>query len=460
MILYLEQLARTSCMMAGLSLLYVAAGKFLSEKYAAGDLYLIGKLLLLGFLIPFRLRITLPDWFGRRQVSDFGKISVWQEISENTKLVYISEKNVFSLPGGISWMQLLFFLWMAGAAVTLIWQVGTYLRFRTSVMRRSEAVTDRQTLAIFHTCREQMGISEAPSLRKCAFLSSPMLIGLRKPVIFLTGDSVSAEELRLLLRHELTHLKRKDLWYQWGMLFAVSIHWFQPAVYLFSGSFRLFGEVSCDERAAADLSEEERYGYSRMLIRMAGRAGKQNSLLTSFLNGGRNAMKRRLDAIWNRKKRGGILLFSFWILAVTGAGTVITSYAAESGYETDFSLGYVDNGIKSSEEIADEMEKAFSEVFSNEFREADFPGMIITYDEDGIPIVTDPNVIQKRGVTAVGKYEKNGFYSSSDCTSSNLLFYILKGQEVEVLDSSYTTTAAKVKYAGKTGYMKKSELKF
>lgn len=106
------------------------------------------------------------------------------------------------------------------------------------------------------------------------------------------------------------------------------------------------------------------------------------------------------------------------------------------------------------------MAEAFSEVFDNEFHEEDFPGMIITYDEDGIPIVTDPNVPDYRAVFATGRYEKNGFYSSSDCDSESLVFYILKGQKVEVTDSAYSTKVAKVKYAGATGYMKKGELKF
>ena len=58
------------------------------------------------------------------------------------------------------------------------------------------------------------------------------------------------------------------------------------------------------------------------------------------------------------------------------------------------------------------MTEAFSEVFGNEFDKNNFPGMIITYDESGVPIVTDPDAPQKSAVYAGGKYEINGFYSS------------------------------------------------
>lgn len=115
--------------------------------------------------------------------------------------------------------------------------------------------------------------------------------------------------------------------------------------------------------------------------------------------------------------------------------------------------------IITSEEIDGRMRISFSEKFKSEFDETDFPGMTITYTEDGVPIVYDPNErTERQGVFAVGRYSKNGFYTDSACT--NLLFYVLKDAEVEVIDSAATTTVAKVKYANSTGYMKKAELKF
>ena len=52
-------------------------------------------------------------------------------------------------------------------------------------------------------------------------------------------------------------------------------------------------------------------------------------------------------------------------------------------------------GIKTNEDIDREMTEAFSEVFGNEFDKNNFPGMIITYDESGVPIVTDPDEHRK-----------------------------------------------------------------
>lgn len=149
-------------------------------------------------------------------------------------------------------------------------------------------------------------------------------------------------------------------------------------------------------------------------------------------------------------------MFAICFLSVFCAG-MIFAVTDNERRAADTANTYI---IKTEEDIDREIMEAFSEVFSNEFNENNYQGMIITYDDSGIPIVTDPDEPQKRAVYAGAKYEINGFYSSSDCSDSNLVFYVLMGHPIEVLDSSSSTAVAKVKYAGAGGYMKKSELKF
>jgi beta-lactamase regulating signal transducer with metallopeptidase domain len=40
------------------------------------------------------------------------------------------------------------------------------------------------------------------------------------------------DELRFILMHELVHCKRKDLYYKFLILIAISMHWFNPIAYL------------------------------------------------------------------------------------------------------------------------------------------------------------------------------------------------------------------------------------
>ena len=61
-----------------------------------------------------------------------------------------------------------------------------------------------------------LGLPPYLQIRKCACISSPMLIQLLKPAILLTDAQMAREDLLLVLRHEMIHLKRKDLLVQMG----------------------------------------------------------------------------------------------------------------------------------------------------------------------------------------------------------------------------------------------------
>lgn len=464
MIMFMNQLFHTSCMMAVIAAVYIVAEALANGKYFAGDFYCVGKMILLGFIIPFRPRITVSLPAGPASILYFEGTGSLQNILTNlVEKPGADEAAFIPVPAvAVSPEKIIIFVWVLGFSVVLFHHVMKYLSFKRMVERWSEDITDVQILEAFGETKEQLGITSCLQIKKCSCISSPMLIQLLKPVILLTDTQMDREDLMLVLQHEMIHLKRKDLWYRWGLLLAAAINWFNPAIYLFSKSFTSFCELSCDELVTESMPEAGRYRYSMILLNLAGSKEKSNTLFSSFSYGGKRYMKNRLFSIMNTaKKRWVPAMFAICFLSVFCAGMVFAAPVNERG-TADIPAERTGNTyiVKTDEEIDREMKAAFSEVFGNEFDENNFPGMIITYDESGVPIVTAPDIPQKSAVYAGGRYEVNGFYSSSDCSDSSLVFYVVKGHPIEVLDSSSSTTAAKVKYAGAGGYMKKEELRF
>ena len=464
MIEFMNQLFHISCIMAVIAAVYILAGALASGKYFAGDFYCAGKMILIGFIIPFRPRIKIFFPMGSTSIlcsEGTGSLqNVFAALAEKTG----GDGTVFipAPAAAVSPVMIVFFIWLFGFFVVLFYHVMKYVSFKRMVERWSGDIADARILEAFREIKNQLGITSYLQIRKCACISSPMLIQLLKPAILLTDAQMAREDLLLVLRHEMIHLKRKDLWYRWALLLAVAINWFNPTVYAFSRAFTCFCELSCDELVTENMPEAGRYRYSMIIIHLAGCKAKSNTLFSSFSCGGKKYMKNRLFSIMSTgKKRLGTAVFAICFLSIFCAGMVFAAPGNERG-TVDIPAERTVNayGIKTNEDIDREMTEAFSEVFGNEFDKNNFPGMIITYDESGVPIVTDPDDPQKSAVYAGGKYEINGFYSSSDCSDSSLVFYVLKGRPVEVLDSSSSTTAAKVKYAGSGGYMKKDELKF
>lgn len=94
---------------------------------------------------------------------------------------------------------------------------------------------------------------------------TPMLMRLLKAQIVLPRSDYSAEELRLILRHELFHFKRKDVFYQLITLIFVSLHWFNPAVHIMAKATEADCETSCDEKPSREKAMTRRYFTDKCL---------------------------------------------------------------------------------------------------------------------------------------------------------------------------------------------------
>ncbi len=85
-----------------------------------------------------------------------------------------------------------------------------------------------------------------------------MLIDFINPIIFLFTADFSKEELLFLFKHELIHLKRKDLWYKNLAIIMTSINWFNSVVWIISKVIDLQCEISCDAEVVRNSDDGER----------------------------------------------------------------------------------------------------------------------------------------------------------------------------------------------------------
>lgn len=81
-----------------------------------------------------------------------------------------------------------------------------------TVRRWSDPVTDAKVQGILDSVRSELGIKKHIGLCVCESVTSPMFIGFIQPVILLPRVKLSDDEVYLILKHELIHLKRHDLW--------------------------------------------------------------------------------------------------------------------------------------------------------------------------------------------------------------------------------------------------------
>lgn len=84
-----------------------------------------------------------------------------------------------------------------------------------------------------------------------------------------------------IIRHELTHYKRKDFIWMLIQMICVCVHWFNPLVWYAAFLFRRDNECACDAVAVEDFTSEERILYGRLLLNTAAAKYNLSDVLTT-----------------------------------------------------------------------------------------------------------------------------------------------------------------------------------
>ena len=156
------------------------------------------------------------------------------------------------------------------------------------------------------------------ALRESRAVGSPLTLGLFRPVILLPAGwrDWSAEQLRLVLAHELAHVRRRDFLAGLVAELAVCLCWFHPLVRWLAGRLRLEQEYAADARAASAAGDA--MTYVRCLARLALEQGAGRGSPAPALWRRRPEILRRIDML--RRNRDGLSLRLGWGTAWRGGG--------------------------------------------------------------------------------------------------------------------------------------------
>jgi len=188
--------------------------------------------------------------------------------------------------------QALLATWAFGFFLLVGWGLLNYIRFARSVMRFERAPD--KWIGEWHELLAAHGIGGPISLlvsRDCGPALCLVPAGYRLVVPKSLWESLSHSERLAILRHELAHYERRDLFKSLFSRLVVALHWFNLAAWWARREFEAAGEWACDDRAARGFGQIE---LARTLMQVAGIHFPSVPLCDAVGSGGLYARIRRL----------------------------------------------------------------------------------------------------------------------------------------------------------------------
>ena len=217
---------------------------------------------------------------------------------------------------------ILFYGYLAGAAAFLLCQGVSYVRFCRTVRRWRSGVTRGDYRALLQDTARSLNVT-APEMFVCEAISTPAVTGVLHPQLLLPHEHYDSSDLRYILRHELCHLKRRDMLLKLVLLAANAMHWFNPVVYLMLRQADEDIELSCDSAATDGLDRAERAAYSRTLL-AAVQSHVRALPATTCFGGTVERLKRRITNVLGAQKKRGLGVVALVLALTLTAGCAVS----------------------------------------------------------------------------------------------------------------------------------------
>lgn len=216
---------------------------------------------------------------------------------------------------------LLFYGYLAGAAAFLLYLGVSYALFRRTVRRWKRDVSRADYAFLLCDTARELGVKE-PQMLVCEAITTPAVTGFFRPTLLLPHERYDLNDLRYILRHELCHLKRRDMLLKFVLLLANTMHWFDPMVYLMLRQADEDIELACDSAATDDLDRAERAAYSRTLL-AAVQSNVRALPATTCFGSTVERLKRRITNVLGAQKKRGLGIVALVLALTLTAGCAV-----------------------------------------------------------------------------------------------------------------------------------------
>lgn len=286
-------------------------------------IYLMLKIVLVVYAVPVLVFIYLAvtDNLSYKVVEFPG--------DDGLRAIYVQRYGIEQLQSGYLIVRVLFGVWISGAIISFCHSFIQGKMMLKKLIGDAEKVITEKTRIFVKKLGKELNIKRIPDLYKSSHINAPFLTGIAKPAIIFPDRQFSEEEWAMLLRHELTHLKAKDLLFKAFVGLVQNMYWFNPVVYFYKKTFFNCCEYACDKSVTKLFDLKQRSIYARLIVCLSA-AKPEYKQAAALADANYKVIERRVREIMRVPKKGRSVLLIGMLAAFVILSPMVT-YAAATG---------------------------------------------------------------------------------------------------------------------------------
>lgn len=316
------------------SAVYLGIEKWIYRYTSARFANYLNIVVLMTFFVPFYQLFSLFDHST--------------EMFTQYKLIVYTQptgfkKEMFDLITETSLISILVNIWFAGIIVYVVTHIGLYVKWMNDIRRNSFEIPNPKWLDSFQEFSDLKGNNSSVILTSSDLVSQPCTTGIWKKYIIIPScivDKLNKGDIKIVLSHEVTHIKRNDSALKFFINILNCLHWFNPLFYFLRNHLNDWVEMSCDEDLTITLDMEQRKMYKRVLLMLLEEKKKRGRYAVYFGSKRRvKKMKRRILGIMKKDSRGSFAckMSICFIMFCTISGASMIAKAADLSVNEVFS---------------------------------------------------------------------------------------------------------------------------
>jgi HEAT repeat protein/beta-lactamase regulating signal transducer with metallopeptidase domain len=211
-----------------------------------------------------------------------------------------ASENFWKRLSNVGFERMLLLIWAAGAVV-IVSRVFLGVLAVQWMSRRGQRMLDAPWMKMAVQLASEVGVSPNITFLRNQRAAMPMACGVLRPAVLMPEDADEWPEdrLRIVLLHELAHVKRHDCLTHLVAQVACAFHWFNPLAWIAARQVRAERERACDDLVLASGTRGSDYADQLLEIARVMRAGRYPAVLAgaTLAMAHRSQLEGRLMAI-------------------------------------------------------------------------------------------------------------------------------------------------------------------